>query len=266
MKKTILLLLSIFMLSLFIGCDIKTISETDTNFQTAKINFNNNEQNTTIETQDVDEKKDIIDSPSIKNKVSFNVPFADQAPHKNWGDPYQEACEEASIIMANQYIKDNQSEDLEKDYINQEILDMVLWQENNFNGHYDLDVQSTLELFQKFYNYQGGKIISINSPDDLKQILSDGHIIIAPTYGRALDNPNFTAPGPVYHMLVIKGYDETNFITNDPGVWQGKNFTYSFNNLFESIYDLPEEAKWKNGYIKSNPNLMMNGAKQVIII
>lgn len=67
-------------------------------------------------------------------------------------------------------------------------------------------------------------------------------------------------------MLVIKGYDGENFITNDPGVWQGKNFTYSPENLFSSIYNLPREAAGKTGYIKTNPDLIYQGTKNVIVV
>jgi len=102
--------------------------------------------------------------------------------------------------------------------------------------------------------------------NDIKKILSEGYIIIAPTYGQKLNNPHFTPPGPVYHMLVIKGYDSENFITNDPGIWQGKNFIYSYDNLFNSICDLPAEAAMKKGYIKDNKYLMDSCQKNVIIV
>src|SRR3989344_4989971 len=36
-------------------------------------------------------------------EVNLPVPFTSQAPHANWDMPYQEACEEASALMAIRY-------------------------------------------------------------------------------------------------------------------------------------------------------------------
>ncbi len=263
MKKIILLISIIFVIVPLAGCEVKNVSEDGNEYISSQINLPKNENNAKEESI-----KDTIGNSSneVKTQVVLNVPFADQAPNKNWGDPYQEACEETSIIMANAFIKNNGTEDLDKSYINEQIIEMVSWQETNMGGHFDLDAQSTLELFQKFYNYSGGQVVVISSADDIKQYLSDGKIIIAPTSGRKLKNPYFTPPGPVYHMLVIKGYDGNNFITNDPGVWQGKNFQYPSDNLFLSIQDLPPEALGKTGYIKSHPDIMGNSSKRVIVI
>ncbi len=203
--------------------------------------------------------------PLISQEKIISVPFADQAPFKDWGDPYQEACEETSIIMAKAFKDGNNAEDLDKSYINEQILALVDYQNKNWSGHHDLDTQLTLKLMQDFYGLDG-KIETINSADDIKEILAQGKIIIAPTYGKKLDNPNFTAPGPVYHMLVIKGYTNTNFITNDPGVWQGKSFNYPFDTLFMAIADLPQEAAGKKGYIKEHEDLMQNTTKNIIVI
>lgn len=65
--------------------------------------------------------------------------------------------------------------------------------------------------------------------------------MVVPTNGRALGNPNFTAPGPERHMLVLIGYDpETKeFITNDPGTRQGRHYRYHEEVLFSAIRDYP---------------------------
>ena len=67
--------------------------------------------------------------------------------------------------------------------------------------------------------------------------LEAGHLVIIPTNGQALKNPNFTLPGPERHMLVVKGYDyETEeFITNDPGTRNGADYRYKKDLLFEAI-------------------------------
>lgn len=261
MKKTNLLIFILCLVFILIGCEKKEINEDKSDYLSKNIL---DPKEVKIETKDDTTKID--EEKSIKTEVRIEVPFADQAPYKDWGDPYQEACEETSIIMASEFLKGNSTEDLDKNYIDKEILDMVAYQEENYGGHFDLDAEKTLDLFKKYYGYQGGSIKNINSIDDIKKILSEDSIIIAPTYGQALENPHFTPPGPVYHMLVIKGYDEDNFITNDPGIWQGKDFTYSFDNLFDAIHDLPDSANAKKGFIKSHPELMRNTTKNVIVV
>ena len=62
-------------------------------------------------------------------------------------------------------------------------------------------------------------------------IVVDGKLVIYPANGQMLDNPNFTEPGPIYHMLVITGYDKDTFITNDPGTRNGFNYKYSYDTL-----------------------------------
>ena len=49
--------------------------------------------------------------------------------------------------------------------------------------------------------------------------------------------PNFTPPGPVYHMLVVKGYDAQNFITNDVGTRKGESYTYTKDVIMKNMHD-----------------------------
>jgi len=56
-----------------------------------------------------------------------------------------------------------------------------------------------------------------------------------------LKNPNFKAPGPIYHMLVIKGLTKTgDFITNDNGTRNGHNYIYKPDILYAAIHDAPQ--------------------------
>jgi len=52
-----------------------------------------------------------------------------------------------------------------------------------------------------------------------------------------LNNPNFKQPGPIYHMLVIKGYNSWEFITNDPGTRKGNSFKYPYSTLINAVHD-----------------------------
>lgn len=207
-----------------------------------------------------------IQAKEFSSAIDHQVGFACQFPTGNMDDPYQEACEETSIIMAKAFVDNLETNILDNLYIDESIRALVDWQIREWGGHYDINTERTLELFKNFYHINNGEVVTIDTINDLKAILSNGNIIIAPTYGMNLSNPYFTAPGPAYHMLIIKGYDEENFITNDPGIGLGKNFKYTFKNLFESIFDLPDKANMKSGYIKNNPDIMKTGAKKIIVI
>ena len=65
----------------------------------------------------------------------------------------------------------------------------------------------------------------------IKQALADGKLVILPASGKLLENPNFRQPGPIYHMLVITGYNGSEFVTNDPGTRKGLNYKYNYSTL-----------------------------------
>ncbi len=68
-----------------------------------------------------------------------------------------------------------------------------------------------------------------------------------------LGNPNFSGEGPLYHALVLKGYTETTFVTNDPGTRLGADYQYDFDTIMTAMHD------WNGGGVE-------NGAKVVVVI
>src|SRR3989344_4812592 len=59
-------------------------------------------------------------------------------------------------------------------------------------------------------------------------------------YGSGV-TPNYTAPGPERHMILIRGYDDETgeFITNDAGTRRGEKYRYKYRTLFNAIRDYP---------------------------
>ena len=51
----------------------------------------------------------------LPEAVSLEVPFTAQAPDGDWSMPYQEACEEAVIIMAKAYLDGEDLSEAEAD-------------------------------------------------------------------------------------------------------------------------------------------------------
>lgn len=148
--------------------------------------------------------------------------------------PYQEACEEASMLtIANYYqvISLNNSNE-----VNGELLLLINWEEENGYA-IDINAAEVAEILKNKFNLNS-RLEKEVTVDRIKYELAQGHPIIVPTAGRLLENPYFKNPGPIYHMLVIRGYDNKNFITNDVGTnTKGEAFKYRYENLLSSIHD-----------------------------
>lgn len=99
------------------------------------------------------------------------------------------------------------------------------------------------------------EVKEVGGVQEISQEIMNGRIIIAPTAGRLLQNPFFRAPGPLHHMLVIRGVDTGRevFYANDPGTSRGKNLAYKQTTLFNAIHD------WNDGDV-------LKGKKPVIVV
>lgn len=174
-------------------------------------------------------------SPDLpKDKINLNIPFTSQAPTANWVQPFEDACEEASILMVDYYYSKKIMPT--KSAVEDILVAMVKWQEDNWGEHANLPLAKLTEYISLNYDYRP-EIIADPSVDLIKKYLNQGWPIIVPANGKKLANPNFRNGGPTYHMLVIKGYVDDKFITNDPGTRLGADFIYTQENLMASIAD-----------------------------
>lgn len=168
------------------------------------------------------------------NEVKLNVPFTSQAPYGDWSMPYQEACEEASIIMATYYLF---GQNLSSDLANSEILSLVKYEEEN-GYKVDIDASQTQQIAENYYGLIGnvyyGEDVTV---ENIKKLLASGYPVIVPAAGQILANPNYGGFGPPYHMIVIIGYNDRGFITHDPGTQFGAEHLYSYDTMMNAIHD-----------------------------
>ncbi len=174
---------------------------------------------------------------SIELPTSYllEVPFAAQAPNGNWDMPYQEACEEASLIMVYHYWQGTES--LSADSVDEQIVELVDWEEEN-GYKVDVNAAEAAAIAQRVYDmnaevYYGDEVTSAK----MKELLFSGYPVILPVAGQLLGNPNFTGAGPPYHMIVVVGYDQDGFITHDPGTSQGAHYHYSYDTIENAMHD-----------------------------
>jgi VanZ family protein len=184
---------------------------------------------------DVQEK-----SEDIPDKIKIQVPFTSQAPFSKWDAYHEEACEEASLIMIKYYID---GKALNKDIAEKEIQDMIKFEIKKYGDYKDTNASETVKLAEDFYGIENFKVVYDFKPEDIKKYLAKGKPVIVPAAGRKLGNPNFTPPGPLYHNLVLTGYNGDIVTTNDPGTRKGENYTYSLSVLYGAIHDFPGQPE-----------------------
>lgn len=170
----------------------------------------------------------------LPKEINLKVPFYAQAPFGDWSMPWQEACEEASVLLvANAYLQKNWTREQFRD----EIVKLVEWERESFGKDEDTNAAQTAEMMKA--NFQlDSKIHTNPTLTDIQTILSKGHLIIVPLAGKHLGNPYYSNGGPTYHMLLVKGYKEgERIITNDVGTKQGENYVYSWSVFNNALHD-----------------------------
>lgn len=227
------------------------------------------------------------DEVMLPKEFLLSVPFTSQAPEKNWEQPWQDACEEAALLMLDAYYKKYNLSPL---FSRDEILKMVTWEEEkNWGGSIEIEkvkqmaeeyfllssrgVETTRDLSKEqnvdktkinVDNQNGdekdssplgfrmnARIIENPTIEQIKNSIAKGNPVLVVADGKVLPNPHFRNGGPVYHALVIKGYDGENFITNDPGTQFGESFKYKYDDLMNAIHD------WNDGDVKEGRKVVL---------
>lgn len=181
------------------------------------------------------------DAVNQSQTIIQKVPFTSQAPSAQWTDPvYQNGCEEASMLMAHAWKTGTPLP--EKSRIEEDIQKLSQQAFKKFGQEsYDTSAEDTATIFREFFPENQVSVQHNVSLDAMKRAIQEGEIVIVPVDGRKLHNPNFTQPGPEYHMLVVIGYDPTlrRFIANDPGTRKGASYPYPEQTLFDAMRDYP---------------------------
>ncbi len=183
------------------------------------------------------------------NELLLPVPFTPQAPSANWDELHNEACEEASAIMAHTYFAGNTEKLLESAYVEQEIDKLTAWQTDNLGYYLDATSQETAHMIEQVYNLKT-EVVPFPTLEQIKYQLASGNLVIVSANGRKLFNPNFKQPGPIHHMLVLVGYDANSIITNDPGTKRGQSYKYSYSTLKTASADWDHDMHTVNDNIK----------------
>lgn len=187
--------------------------------------------------EDIEEGTAIdVSEKDLPAELNLKAVFYAQAPFANWDLPWQEACEEASVLLvANEYFGHNWS----REQFNDEILKLVEWQKDRFGDYIHTSVDQTAEILEDYLRLE--TVIYENpSFEDVQKVINDGHFIIMTFAGKQLYNPNFKNGGPVYHAVLVKGYKEGKLITHDVGTKNGENYVYTWVVALNALHDYAE--------------------------
>lgn len=180
----------------------------------------------------------------------FDVPFTVQAPNGEWRNHmYASACEEASILMALRWA---QSKTLTKKEAHREIAALAAFEEKTYGFSHDTSAKDTARLIRDYYYHDAVTVREDITVNDIIRELEKGNIVIVPVNGQKVKNPYYTRPGPIEHMMVVRGYDPNTreLITNDPGTRRGKGFRYHRDTFEKALQDYP--SGFKEPIIKTN--------------
>lgn len=185
---------------------------------------------------------------AIKKELNLDVPFTSQAPDANWDAVHEEACEEASLLMADRYLASRVITG--KSDAEEGIQTIISWERKKLGFFESTNAQETARVAREMLGLTA-EVIENPTVEEIKIALNKNKLILIPFAGRELDNPFYKSPGPLYHMLVIKGYTETKFITNDPGTKNGADYPYDYDRILDANHD------WNNGDVQKGVRVMI---------
>ncbi|MBU1177699.1 C39 family peptidase [Patescibacteria group bacterium] len=213
-----------------------------------------NEETSNTEQEKVEKQSEPEPIPASHQLTAAFIP---QAPFHDWSEPWQNACEEAALLVAHHYIQGDKT--VPPAQVKQEIQAMLNWQDKYYGTHKDLVAAEVAEMAREYLGYEDVEVAYDITIEDIKREVTADNPVIIPAAGRTLNNPNYTAPGPVYHMLTAIGYTESTIITNDPGTRKGAGFTFTYDNFYNSIHDFVAGANAK-------PALMGEGRRAMVVV
>jgi hypothetical protein len=189
--------------------------------------------------------KATVGEEKLPANVLIDVPFTSQAPFGKWDVYHEEACEEASLGMIAYFLKNKK---LTPTLAEKEIQALIAFEIKTTKKYEDSTADEVAKLGADYYGIKNLRVVYDFTSEDLKKYLAQKKPIIIPAAGRLLGNPNFKAPGPLYHNLVLIGYEGNMIITNDPGTRKGQNYRYDIKTLYDAIHDFPgDKNKIKTG-------------------
>ena len=173
-------------------------------------------------------------------KLILQVPFSTQAPSDNWNR--NEDCEETSITMANAFLTGTTEDKLPAGAAQNAINNLKAWENAHLGYNANTGVDATTQMAEGAFGLSVDQIQNFTEAD-LKTVLATNHPILLAINAKLLPGTHYVKGGPLYHMIVIRGFKGDTFIVNDPGTTQGDCNEYSFTVLQKASADWNHDTK-----------------------
>lgn len=189
----------------------------------------------------------------VGEDVLLTVPFFMQAPFGVWEWPWQDFCEEASVVMSYSYVSGQTPTTLQAAY---QMVKLAIFEMKTFGHEKDTGIEETEQMIRQFYGHNKTRIIENPTAEAIRDEVRKKNVVLVPVAGRVLENPHFQRGGPRYHMFVVKGFEGSDFIVNEPGTKFGNSWKYSESNLMEAMHD----------FVPLETGSILTGRKAVLVI
>lgn len=144
--------------------------------------------------------------------------------------------------MANAFLSGTTENEVPAGEAQKAINNLKIWEKGNLNYNANTGADATTNMAQGAFALKVQQIRDFTELD-LKKALAAGHPVLLPLNAKILKNTKYQNGGPLYHMIVIRGYNEKGFIVNDPGTNEGNNNVYPFAVLEAASSDWNQTTK-----------------------
>lgn len=192
--------------------------------------------------------------------VNLPVPFTPEAPDGLMIKPWNNACEEATLVMLDEYYSghrlsgvppkggDNTNLTIPKTKAKKSILNYINIENKIFGYNGNTDAKEMAQLANEYSKYFEARVVTNPTLAQIKDELKAKRPVAALVYGFKLQNPRilFSRSGSYYHTFVIKGFDDKTkeFIVNDNGdLKKGLDLRYSYDTIMDALADYSHKTK-----------------------
>lgn len=184
-----------------------------------------------------------------KPGVLLKVPYTSEIPNGSWTKPWNNACEEASIVMVKGYYFGYEA--TTKKIAMADMSPLFKIEDKIFGSNADTDAARTAKLINEYTDFSA-KVKTKPTLEEIKNELNEGRPIIAMLNMKNIINKyhRFRAGGSYYHVFVIIGYDDNTqeFITNDNGnATTGAGYRFKYDDIMKNLHDFNHTTKRADG-------------------
>ncbi|MFA7653733.1 MAG: C39 family peptidase [Candidatus Magasanikbacteria bacterium] len=183
--------------------------------------------------------------------VNLGVPYTSEIPDGSWIKPWNNACEEAAIVMIEQFYAGNHKARLTRAEAKKLMWPLFGIQTKLWNNNADTDAVRTAKLINDYTSFSAYIKNDPTLEDILNELKSD-RPVISFHYGYDLKNPNipWRRGGSYYHVMPITGFDDIKkeFIVDDPGNHKsGIDYRYKYDIITSSLHDFNHKTGKADG-------------------